>query len=863
MNCFKELPATLVIVVSSAISLVCDAGAAAVSKSGIDRAAAAIADYTSGKSRRPLFEVEELIRKTRGQAELRQHIERQLVKLLKSDATDEAKLFVCQQLWVIGSDAGVPTLRKMLVDPNTAHMACYALGLNPSPKVGQALRDAMGSARGKALLTIINLLGDRRDRASVAPLSKLAASGDVGVADAAIAALGKISGEKAAKVLAEARKKGKKEIRTAATAAYLHCAAGLAAQGKTQQALAIYRELLAKGEPRLIRRGALIGLMNVGGPEVVPLVLATLRGKDRMMKATAIGHVRTLKGKRVGERFAAELPKLPAHAQVLLIGALIDRRDLAVRPAITAAAKSASPEVRTAAIKALAKIGDASCVGLLARAAAEGTSDEEKRAALVSLRLLRAKGVDAAIIKSMKTSRVGARPQLIQILRDRGAVSAVPQLLEQAAGQDENVRKAAFRALGRLAERQDLAALIKLLVGLEGDGARKEAERAVVSASRKIADEADGADAALAALRAAKRVPARCSLLRVLRGIGNAKALEALRAALKETNPEVQDAAVRALAGWPDARAADALLSIFRTTRNNTHRLVALRGCVRLLGLAGARPRLPKLRQAWQELMENARRPEEKKLVLAGLSNVTHPAALKMVEPWIGDQAVRAEAELAALSIARAIMGSHPEEARTAMNKLLAASRNAGLRTQAQAIVRQIERFEDYITGWQVSGPYQEEGKQYTQLFDIAFPPEKPEARDVQWRVLPAGTNRARPWVLDLQKALGGEQRVAYVRTWVHCEKAQQVRLELGTDDGNKVWLNGRLVHARNVGGAAVPGQSKVGLPLRQGWNALLLKITQATGPWEFCARLRRRDGASLEGIRIDCVHEEGNTNQE
>ena len=29
-------------------------------------------------------------------------------------------------------------------------------------------------------------------------------------------------------------------------------------------------------------------------------------------------------------------------------------------------------------------------------------------------------------------------------------------------------------------------------------------------------------------------------------------------------------------------------------------------------------------------------------------------------------------------------------------------------------------------------------------------------------------------------------------------------------------------------------------------------KITQASGPWEFCIRLCRRDGSRLEGVRAD-----------
>ena len=814
----------------------------------IDKAVAAVASYDTSQPRRPLLAIEEIVRQTRGQTELRRHLERKLVELLKSGASGECKLFVCQQLWVVGSDAGLPTLEQMLLDEKTAHMACYALGLSPSPKAGAALRAALGRGTGKARLQIIIQLGQRRDVASVAALSKLLGGSDAAAAQAAAVALGQIGGETAAKALASARATAK--LRAVATQAYLQCAERLAAEGETKKAIAIYDELHDEREPRLIRRGALLGLMRVGGERVVPLVISVLRGEDRMMKAAAVAGIRTLEGEGVGRRFAAELPKLPPAVQVLLVGALAGRGDASARSAITAAAASPSAEVRTAALEALGTIGDAASASVLAKAVAAGKSEGERQAALVALRALRGDRVDAAIVESLKAARPEARPALIQALHDRNAVSAVPALLEQA--KEEAVRRAAFRALGRLAGPKDVPALVGLLVALDGDTGRKDGEKAVVLVSRKIADEAARADAALAALRTAKGEAARCSLLRVLRGIASANALEAVKAALGDADAGVTDTAVRALADWPDPRATGALLAIVKSTKSDVHRVVALRGYVRLLAEAGGIPTQQTLK-AYGALMQQARGPQDRKLILGALARVGHPAALKLVEPLLADAAVKAEAELAALSIARTIAGADPEAARAAMAKLLATSKNADLRTQAQKIIGQTGKLGGYVAAWQVAGPYVEEGKQHLQLFGVAFPPEKAEARDVSWRLLPLPA-AGRPWMLDLLGPLGGgEQRVAYVRTWIHSETPKPARLEFGTDDGNKVWLNGKLVHAKNVGGAAVPGGYKANVVLRQGWNALLLKITQCSGPWQFCLTICKRDGGRLEGIRVDC----------
>ena len=80
--------------------------------------------------------------------------------------------------------------------------------------------------------------------------------------------------------------------------------------------------------------------------------------------------------------------------------------------------------------------------------------------------------------------------------------------------------------------------------------------------------------------------------------------------------------------------------------------------------------------------------------------------------------------------------------------------------------------------------------------------------------------------------------------------------MEMGSDDGIKAWLNGKLVHANNVARGTVRGSDTVNVALEKGWNSLLLKITQNNGPWSFGARVGKRDGTSLKNIRVDSGHE-------
>jgi hypothetical protein len=81
---------------------------------------------------------------------------------------------------------------------------------------------------------------------------------------------------------------------------------------------------------------------------------------------------------------------------------------------------------------------------------------------------------------------------------------------------------------------------------------------------------------------------------------------------------------------------------------------------------------------------------------------------------------------------------------------------------------------------------------------------------------MPAGTDPARPWYLDLLKALdGGERRAAYLRTRLQWPAAQRVTLRIGSDDGIKVWVNGQLVHANNATRSFAPDQDSATVTLK------------------------------------------------
>ena len=453
-------------------------------------------------------------------------------------------------------------------------------------------------------------------------------------------------------------------------------------RGQPAEALRVYEMLLAQRLPH-VRRGGLLGLVRLGGPDAVPTILTAISDYNRVLTPAAIACIPALRGSGVTARFAAQLPKLPAAPQARLIEALADRGDPAAIGAIARAIAEPDQRVRLAVLRALGILGDASSVATLVTAC--GSDKVEAKTAATSLRTLKGKGVNEEIIRRLRQAQTPTRIELIGVLGDRRAAEAVAALLDEAKGADEQIANAALRAVGRVGSERDLPAALAWLTALQGEGRRAEAERAVSRLAQQL-PAARRAEPVLAALAAAHDPPAQASLLAVLGTIADEKSYRAVAAAAGSPDPRVTDAAVHALAQWPNGRAEPALLQLLKTSPNETHRILALRGYVRLVDAATDRPQ-PEKARLLVELLTSSRQPAARKLVLSGLSRLAEPAALDAAAGCCADPAVGTEAATAAIAVAGRLSLSRAQEISAAVRKVAAVVPDETLRGQARSLI--------------------------------------------------------------------------------------------------------------------------------------------------------------------------------
>ena len=220
--------------------------------------------YDWGQSRAALTEITEGIKKAHGKKAETAKIEQGLLGVLNSDAKRAGKQFACRQLSIIGTDASVATLGRMLTGEETSDMARYALERIPGAAAGGALLAALPKARGKAKVGIVNSLGQRREAKASAALGKLLGDSDATLAAAAAAALGEIADKTAGAALAKASSTATGKVLLRVLDARLKCADAMVKSGEKAKARAIYTALQKKDMPKPIKTAALRGLLGSG-----------------------------------------------------------------------------------------------------------------------------------------------------------------------------------------------------------------------------------------------------------------------------------------------------------------------------------------------------------------------------------------------------------------------------------------------------------------------------------------------------------------------------------------------------------------------------------------------------------------------
>lgn len=650
-NSSRRFPAVRAAVLACAFLAVAAAGVwaqapAAAAPASLDAVLKALATHDGGIDSSAFWNLRDHVYARKDDPAGRAACEAALLAYLKTPATPPAKLAAARVLRVVAGDTAAPALGAMLRDVKTADLAMFVLERLPGPAGEKALVDALKPARGAVKTGIVAALGERRSATALPALVPLLAQ--PALAEAAAAAIGRIGGAGAVAALTPALGTATGPFKPAVAAALLAAVDGLVAAKDLDGAVQAYKRLSAdRSLQEAVRAAAFVGEIDAAEEGAPGLLLTMLDSADPVEREAAVSRIgRAVPAAGIGA-VCDRLPKLPDALQVQVLAALAGYPGDRVRPAILMAARSQSQAVRVAALKALESAGDASAVPFLVERAASAPRGPEQDAARVALGSVKGREADDAVLAMLgKKPAPAAAVELLRAVSERRVFLAKPAVAAALGDASPAVRIEALKTLRAIASPSDVSPVLDLLVGSQDEAELAEAEKTVAALLQKIGN-ADGRSRLLRTRLMTTKEPAeRARLLALLPLVGDDGALSVLRTALRDSNAEVADAAARAMAAWPTVTARDDVIGLARGAKDETHKLLAVAGLIRLVGLEPSR--LPEAAVAdLKEAAGLASRPEERKLVLGALAAFPCPAAFEFAKGFLQDEAVKAEAQAA------------------------------------------------------------------------------------------------------------------------------------------------------------------------------------------------------------------------
>ena len=632
-----------------AVIVTCAAGVASAQTTpapSLDAILTQVATYDGGIDSGAVWQLRDYVLARKDQAAGRTECETRLLAFVKGTATPSGKMAATRLLRAIAGDTAVPALQAMVPDPRLSDYAIYVLQPMPGAAAEAALIQSLKTARGAQQSAVVAALGQRRATAALPLLTPML--GNPALAPTAAVAIGRIGGTAATAALTKAMETAAAPTKRLLAASLLETAGGLLAAKDTQAAAALFTALSAdRTLPGSMRTAAFIGTISASGPRAPATLVEMLGGDDADARAAAIAGI--------GDAIPPDgigpvcdlLPRLPEPAQIQVLAALARYPAARVRPAVLQAAKSASPDVRVAALRTLESVGDASTVTFLAETAAAGPKGPVQDAARMALAGLRGREVDDTIAGGIKQPASEAMAvELLKAVAERRLFLDKPSVAALLSAKSAAVRTEAMKTLRVIGSPSDASAVLDIYLKTDDDVEQGEAEKTVGALLQKTAGAENRSRQLRMRLMMEKDAAVRAKLLALLAPTGDGAALPVLRRALVDADAAVADAAARGIAAWPTTAARDDMLNLVKTGKDETHRLLAFDGLVRVTTLETYR--LPEAAVADLKMLSGlAWRPEEQKLVLGALPTFPCQSGLELAKGFLNDESLKAEAQAA------------------------------------------------------------------------------------------------------------------------------------------------------------------------------------------------------------------------
>ncbi len=607
----------------------------------------------------------------------------------------------------------------------------------------------------------------------------------------------------------------------------VHHAGRAGADAERTAVAAELAKLLGSGRPAPILHESLYLISLIGGDGVVASVAPLLDHSDPAVQEAARLALERIPGKAAVAALVWASKTLPGLRRVEILYSLSKKGDPSVVKDLIGFAKAGVPELKIAAIEALARLGAPEAAELIAAEIARAPETERGRLFEESLRLAdqirvsQASQADAIYRRAFAEAPLEhQRERALASACPPGSAASLPLLIAGTADASRRIRRTAIHRLEELKGPEVLAAIVKAYETAAAGG--------------------------------------KPFLLQAIAARDAAAAKPILERASGDPNVDLKIAALDLLDKLDDPKLEPVYLRVAESGQDWL-RPVAIKGYLLL-----ARQKLASGAKAdalpmFGKVLDLARDGGQRLDALRGLVEVDDTKQLARIEslvqdPQVGLEAARGVVKLAVslgkggdlpgaeVRLMKIVSGDFPRELKgRAVDEMKA----LGLDPQRQA------HREGFVVDWWVVTPLPNGDGKGLERKDF---PEETVELDKEHRV---GERRFR-WQQISEVSLDGrvnlvpffrrgENVVTYAYAELDCAAARDALLKMGSDDGIACWLNSERLHLNNARRGLKIDEDVVKARLKEGKNKILLKISQTDGSWEFAFRITDPEGKPMD----------------
>ncbi len=559
------------------------------------------------------------------------------------------KGYVINMLINAGKDDAVPALKPFLTDDYLADRAAKTLARIGTETAGAALYSELNEASGKPKIAIVTALGDAAYVPANEALIELTTSADTNLRKVSFYSLARLAQPTSLPTFEKALKDVDYHYdESNITANYLVYLNHLIKAGQKELAEKQAKKLLAQAKDQTpVRIAALSILTAIKGEAAEKDLKKAIRDRNVAYSAAAFKLAMPFVDQENAGDWLKASAKAPAPAQAIVINTIGGLEAENLFSSLQKSLSSKDPGVRKASIIALSKIDPDKALDLLIPYLDKADS-ADREAIELALNTSKSDQLTAKLTEATSKADGKNKALLLSVLGERNASEAYP--LTEPALSDDNpeVRKAAYWALPYVSRAANLDALTERLVASTSDDEVKALQQSIVM----VVSASDVKEQNLETLlkRYASAAPEKQALLLpVFAGIGEGKALEPVREALKG-NAQIRAAAVSALAAWKDSGALSDLIQLSRSSKDPKEKDAILKGMVRLISSSElpADQKVLLLRDA----MEVAENTQQKRMILSSLAANKTYNALVFSGKFLDNSELRSAAAMSVLNIA-------------------------------------------------------------------------------------------------------------------------------------------------------------------------------------------------------------------